>query len=613
MAPEIITTAILTISDRCSTNEQTDESGQNLQHILSSRSLFNSTVAARACVPDDIEKIKECLIKWCDELKLNLILTTGGTGFSARDVTPEATKAVITKEAPGMALAIIKGSLDITPMAMLSRLVCGIRGQTIIVNLPGSTKGAQESLSFIAPAIPHAVDQLCERREKTAEVHSAMKKCHSHGNQKGLQSFPQVARRPRQSPYPMVDVEEAQAIIIGECFTTEVEEVAIDALHRVLVETVHAFDPLPPFPASIMDGYAVLASDGSGPRLVMDAVSAGDDPTSRVCSGQCVRISTGAPVPYPCDAVVPVENTVLLRASPDGSQEIEIEVLKAATVGQDIRAVGSDIEKGQVVLEQGHLLEAPELGLLAAVGQLRVPVHVLPKVALLSTGNEVVPPGKSLEPGQIRDSNKTTLLALLRANGFASVDAGIAHDNRSDTRTKLQEALDAADVVISSGGVSMGEKDYLKDVLLEDFAATIHFGRVCMKPGKPTTFATLTHRNKKKLVFALPGNPVSCATTCHLFVLPALRKMAGHRRPFPSVAKAKLSHGVALDPRPEYHRAMLTWSASPLPVASSTGNQRSSRLLSFVGCNALLALPACTTDCSHLEAGSVVEALLLST
>ncbi|CAN7999898.1 unnamed protein product [Ixodes hexagonus] len=598
---------------------------------------IDGTVAIRQCVPDEVEKIKarkgsisikrrrEVLITWADVMKLDLILTTGGTGFSERDVTPEATRAVITKEAPGMAVAIIEKSLEVTPMAMLSRLVCGIRNRTLIINLPGSRKGSQECLQFASPAIPHAIDQLRGRQEKTDTFHASLAsfayrslqgcECTAEDPPSNVsrsdQRRPGVAHRPRHSPYPLLSVKEAQDIVLRECFKTGIEVVSFkDALGRLLAEDVHASDPLPPFPASIKDGYAVIASDGEGPRTVIDAVAAGCNPHCPVSLGHCVRISTGAPVPEPCDAVVQVEDTELLQASPDGTQEIIVKILKAPKIGQDIRPVGSDIEKNELVLVQGTKLGPAELGLLATVGRTTVNVYCLPSVAVLSTGNELVIPGGEVQPGKIRDSNKTTLLSLLSSNGFEAIDAGIALDNRADLAAKLRRAFDAADVLVSSGGVSMGEKDLLKAVLTEEFQATVHFGRVFMKPGKPTTFATLQYLDRPKLVFGLPGNPVSATVTCHLYVLPALRKMSHHVKVFLTEITAKLADDIDLDPRPEYHRAVLSWSPGSLPVATSTGNQISSRLLSFRGVNALIVLPSSDEGVKTFTAGTLVTALI---
>lgn len=619
-----IRTGILTVSDRCSRGEAEDTSGRNLEAMVNAKTLINGKVVARQCVPDDIEDIKKTLLQWSDVEKINLILTTGGTGFSARDVTPEATREVITKEAPGIAIAIIQKSLNITPMAMLSRLVCGIRNQSLIINLPGSRKGAQECFEFASPAIPHAVDQLQERKMKTDKLHSLLSvhgspspPIASHGchctTERSQSST--VASRPRQSPYPLISVADAQAIILERCSEIGVEEAVLQvALGKILAEDVYATDPLPPFPASIKDGYAVIASDGDGPREVVDAIPAGSNPLLRVKPGQCARISTGAPVPEPCDAVVQVEDTELIQASEDGSHELTVNILAAPTAGQDIRPVGSDIQRGQRILTQRMKLSASDLGLLASIGATTVKIHKVPQVAVLSTGNEVVRPDDELKPGQIRDSNKTALIALLGKSGFPAFDAGIARDEFEDLVKKLERAFEATDVIVSSGGVSMGEKDLLKAVLVKEFSATIHFGRVLMKPGKPTTFASLVYGDRLKVVFGLPGNPVSAAVTCQLFVLPGLRKMSGHTTVHPTSIRAKLADDTTLDPRPEYHRAVLSWSEDcTLPVAKSTGNQISSRLLSLQGANALLVLPPATAETKSLPAGTVVTALVTDT
>lgn len=392
----------------------------------------------------------------------------------------------------------------------------------------------------------------------------------------------------------------------------DVEQISFKAAcGRILAEDVHATDPLPPFPASIKDGYAVIASDGDGPREVVDAVPAGASPLHRIKPGQCARISTGAPVPEPCDAIVQVEDTELIQASEDGTQEFKVNILATPAVGQDIRPLGSDIQKGQRILARRTTLGPSDLGLLATIGVDTVSVYRLPRVAVLSTGNEIVAPGSTLKPGQIRDSNKTTLMTLLQENGFPAFDAGIARDEFEDHVKKLRDAFEISDVVVSSGGVSMGEKDLLKAVLIQEFSATIHFGRVLMKPGKPTVFASLKYGDKLKLVFGLPGNPVSAVVTCQLYVLPALRKMSGHTTVHLTSIKAKLAEDIVLDPRPEFHRAVLSWSEdSVLPIARSTGNQISSRLLSLQGANALLLLPAATAETKTLPAGSAVTALV---
>lgn len=358
--------------------------------------------------------------------------------------------------------------------------------------------------------------------------------------------------------------------------------------------------------------FPTTAADGPGERNVLPSVSAGEAPSVTVVPGHVSRITTGAPLPPGADAVVQVEDTELLETTADGREEKRVKILSVAKPGQDLRPIGFDIDKGQQVLATGERLGPSELGLLAAVGVSKVKVFQAPRVAVLSTGNEVVSPGEPLGPGQIYDSNRTTLMAALREEGFPPQDLGVARDNRESLVSLLEKGLEEADVLVTSGGVSMGEKDLLKPVLEEDFGATTHFGRVFMKPGKPTTFATVQRRGKTKFVFALPGNPVSSTVTFYLFVLPTLRKMAGWQVPQLTTISAKLSSTVPLDPRPEYHRATLQWGDSdPLPTASSTGSQCSSRLLSMRTASALLVLPPKTEQENKLEAGTIVKAMLI--
>ena len=401
-----------------------------------------------------------------------------------------------------------------------------------------------------------------------------------------------------------------------------------DALDRVLAEDVKARDPLPPFPASVKDGYAVIAADCPAASLrVLGDSSAGDAPLESsafgggVVTGSCMRINTGAPIPAGADAVMQVEDTRLVSSSNEGETETEIEILKPAKPGQDIRQMGSDIAKGQTVLSAGTTLGPSEMGLLATVGVAKVFVYKQPVVGVLSTGNELVEPDAEgdLPPGSIRDANRTTLINLLKDNGIPYVDLGVAKDTPDALLTSLSDAVERCDVIVSTGGVSMGERDYLKEVLTLDLGASIHFGRVFMKPGKPTTFATKTHIGlakttpRKKLFFGLPGNPVSAVVTANLYVIPACRLISGQRRARATVVKAKLGKEFKLDPRPEFHRCVLEWSEEgDLPTAVSTGNQISSRLLSMSNANALAMLPSSDgREEKILKEGTVVDAMII--
>ncbi|XP_061602623.1 gephyrin b isoform X7 [Cololabis saira] len=719
-----IRVGVLTVSDSCFRNLAEDRSGINLKDLVHDPSLLGGMITAYKIVPDEIDEIKETLVDWCDEKELNLILTTGGTGFAPRDVTPEATKEVIEREAPGMSLAMLMGSLNVTPLGMLSRPVCGIRGKTLIINLPGSKKGSQECFQFILPALPHAIDLLrdavvkvkeaadeledlpspppplspplnssprrqtedkgvqCEEEDedkKDSGVASTEDSASSHITaasiaakipdsiiSRGVQVLPRdaaslsttpsespraqatsrlstascptpkvqsrcsskenilrsshsavditkVARRHRMSPFPLTSMDKAFITVLEMTAVLGTEIINYrDGMGRVLAQDVYAKDNLPPFPASVKDGYAVRAADGPGDRFIIGESQAGEQPTHTVMPGQVMRVTTGAPIPCGADAVVQVEDTELLRESEDGTEELEVRILVQARPGQDIRPIGHDIKRGECVLAKGTHMGPSEIGLLATVGVTEVEVQKFPVVAVMSTGNELLNPEDDLHPGKIRDSNRSTLLATIQEHGYPTINLGIVGDNPDDLLNALNEGISRADVIITSGGVSMGEKDYLKQVLDIDLHAQIHFGRVFMKPGLPTTFATLDMDGARKLIFALPGNPVSAVVTCNLFVIPALRKMQGILDPRPTIIKARLSCDVKLDPRPEYHRCILTWHhQEPLPWAQSTGNQVSSRLMSMRSANGLLMLPPKTEQYVELHKGEVVDVMVI--
>ncbi|KAM8847505.1 gephyrin b isoform 2-T2 [Neosynchiropus ocellatus] len=763
-----IRVGVLTVSDSCFRNLAEDRSGVNLKDLVHDPSLLGGMIVAYKIVPDEIDEIKETLVDWCDEKELNLILTTGGTGFAPRDVTPEATKEVIEREAPGMSLAMLMGSLNVTPLGMLSRPVCGIRGKTLIINLPGSKKGSQECFQFILPALPHAIDLLRDAVVKVKEVADDLEdlpspppplspppnssprrqtedkgvQCEEEDEEKkdsgvastedsssshitaasiaakipdsiisrGVQVLPRdtaslsttpsespraqatsrlstascptpkasrrefrahldevitlksrystldqlqcrleglkddrrrtfssrvqsrcsskenilrsshsavditkVARRHRMSPFPLTSMDKAFVTVLEMTAVLGTEIINYrDGMGRVLAQDVYAKDNLPPFPASVKDGYAVRAADGPGDRFIIGESQAGEQPTHTVMPGQVMRVTTGAPIPCGADAVVQVEDTELLRESEDGTEELEVRILVQARPGQDIRPIGHDIKRGECVLAKGTHMGPSEIGLLATVGVTEVEVQKFPVVAVMSTGNELLNPEDDLHPGKIRDSNRSTLLATIQEHGYPTINLGIVGDNPDDLLNALNEGISRADVIITSGGVSMGEKDYLKQVLDIDLHAQIHFGRVFMKPGLPTTFATLDIDGARKLIFALPGNPVSAVVTCNLFVIPALRKMQGILDPRPTIIKARLSCDVKLDPRPEYHRCILTWHhQEPLPWAQSTGNQVSSRLMSMRSANGLLMLPPKTEQYVELHKGEVVDVMVI--
>merc|ERR1711939_458435 len=257
-----------------------------------------------------------------------------------------------------------------------------------------------------------------------------------------------------------------------------------------------------------------------------------------------------------------------------------------------------------------------EFGLLASVGTREVSVYQRPVIGVISTGDEIVQhnrPGE-LQLGEVRDTNRPTLLTAIKGSGFKAVDLGIASDKPGALEQTLRDAMRTVDVIITSGGVSMGELDLLKPTIERSLGGTIHFGRVSMKPGKPTTFATVPVKNNagervSKVIFSLPGNPVSAIVTLHLFVLPSLHHAAGVAPAGLPKVQVILDHEFRLDPqRSEYHRAIVSLGKDGSMHASSTGGQRSSRVGSLKSANSLLCLPA---GKETLSKGSKIEALLM--
>jgi gephyrin len=271
-----------------------------------------------------------------------------------------------------------------------------------------------------------------------------------------------------------------------------------------------------------------------------------------------------------------------------------------------------------LVLAKGEQVSAAggEIGLLASVGVAEVLVYKRPVVGVLSTGDEIVEHDRlgGLRLGEVRDTNRPTLIAAARDSGYEVVDLGIASDKTGSLEETLRDALRKVDLVITTGGVSMGELDLLKPTIERSLGGTIHFGRVAMKPGKPTTFATVPVKDNagervSKVLFSLPGNPASALVTFHLFVLPSLHQMSGISPPGLTRVPVTLAHDFPLDKsRTEYHRAIVSVGADGVLTATSTGGQRSSRVGSMKGANALLCMPS---GPEPLRKGAKAEALLM--
>ncbi len=401
----------------------------------------------------------------------------------------------------------------------------------------------------------------------------------------------------RASAYPLIDADEAAALVLQHTPVLGVERIELArSVGRVLAEDLIAESPLPAFPSSAVDGYAVRAADAGKTLRVVGESAAGRPFDSTLPAGTAARILTGGVVPDGADCIVMVED---VHVSGD-----TVTVPASLRAGSNFHRIGDDLREGDRILSAGAQLGAAELGIAAATGRAELPVRRRPRVALMSTGDELVEVGRTPGRGQIPDSNRWALLAALREAG-ADVDVlGIAPDEAEPLRRLVVDALKEADALVTSGGVSVGTHDLVKPLL--ESLGTVHVGRVKLKPGKPFTFATLADH---RVAFGLPGFPVSSLVTFEVFVRPALRKMQG----FAQLHRPTLAVRLAYDAKPtadrtEYQRVTLRREGREL-VAETTGSQSSSRLMSLAGANALVRIPA---GDQGFKAGTVVEALILS-
>ncbi len=403
-------------------------------------------------------------------------------------------------------------------------------------------------------------------------------------------------------------VKEAQERILAAFLPLETEKISLEkTVGRVLAEDICAQNDLPLFDNTSMDGFALLASDVTEAGVptpitlaVVDDIPAGKMPAKKLRAGQAARIMTGAPLPQGADTIVPVEETDFNNRAPGAPLPQKVKIYKAAKVGANIRKRGDDIRAGEKILQRGQLLRAQDLGMLAMLGIAEVSVVRKPRVALLSSGDELTPIGESLTAGKIYDVNSYTLSALLNAAGCEVLPLGVAADTADSVRAALQKAKNA-DLIISSAGVSMGSFDFIKDVLEKDGA--LNFWRINMRPGKPLTFG---HYENTPFI-GLAGNPVSAFVGFMVFVEPVIRRMLGRGTQAEIHARAVLEEALESDGRESYLRAKIHRESGQL-VARLTGHQGSGNLFSMVQANALIIVPA---GVKSLAKGAEVETWLL--
>jgi molybdopterin molybdotransferase len=398
----------------------------------------------------------------------------------------------------------------------------------------------------------------------------------------------------------MTEVPAALAIVMDRTPRLAAESTPLTpgVLGRVLAEDFASDIDSPPYAKSVMDGYAVRSADVQGPTTltVIEEVPAGRVPTRPVGPGQATRVMTGAPIPDGADAVVPHEVTTV------GGQSVRFS--QAVPGGQFVLPRGREMRAGEVVVPAGTVLGPAAFGLLAAVGRTSARVYAAPRVSILSTGDEVVEANERPGPGQIRNSNGPMLQALVARAGASLRYLGIARDDRSILTRLVRQGLDEGDVLVLSGGVSAGKYDFVPEVLREA-GVEAHLHKVRMKPGKPLFFGT----RGDKLVFGLPGNPLSSFVGFELFVRPALRKLGGHTTPGPLFVPVPLASDLqAENDRPTYAPARLEVAQAGLAVRPAAWFG-SADLRAFLTADALLQLPA---GWVNYAAGTSVPALLLA-
>lgn len=396
----------------------------------------------------------------------------------------------------------------------------------------------------------------------------------------------------------MISVEDAANIVLENVATLPPKKVDIgDGLGFCLAEDVRSDLDMPPFDKSAMDGYAVIASDTNGAPVeleVVENIAAGYIPSKKLTSGQASKIMTGAAMPEGADAVVKVEET---HTSTSGGRVL---VHKRIEKGKNVSKRGEDIKEGQIVLTKGTQLRPQEIGILAAIGQKEALVFSAPRIGVISTGSELVEVTSKPLAGQIRDSNTYSIMAQAKLLHAEVKSLGIVPDDKRDIADRVKLGLNN-DILILSGGVSMGEYDLVGDVL-EELGVEIYFKKVALRPGKPTVFG----KKGNDIVFALPGNPVATLVTFILFVVPAIRKMMGFLDPRACPIKAAMeTELVKKKRRREYQPAFLRqyggrWAVSPVEWHGSGD------LFSTTKANCLLIIPE-TAD--KLTAGQEVEVL----
>ncbi len=404
----------------------------------------------------------------------------------------------------------------------------------------------------------------------------------------------------------MIPLAEAQQYVLSKCTPLGAQDMpSFDALGLITAEPIESTEHIPPFDNTAVDGYAVIAADTTDAPVtltVAGSIAAGEGPDVEVTPGTAVRIMTGAPMPPGADAVVMVENTE--QPDRDPSEPEKVRIVQGVGPGTAVRRAGEDMQPDQTVFESGTLLQPGHIGVLATLGITSIKAHRRPVVGVISTGDELVEGPQPLAPGQIRDSNRHTLLALVTQAGCEAVDLGLIRDDEDAVEAALRSGAASCDALITSGGVSMGDFDFVKMVLKR--IADMRWMQIAIKPAKPMAFGTLDGTP----IFGLPGNPVSSMVSFELFARPGLRLMRGlaiedaHRPRVMGTADEALRRGP--DGKTHFARVEVRWQDGQA-FFRSAGGQGSHQLSAMAAAQGLAVLP----DGPGVDAGDQAELLLL--
>lgn len=647
--------SVIVTSDTCSNDPTKDESGQIVVDHLKK---FGFPVVTKYILADDQDAITQQLRSILNNDSNNvLIITVGGTGLSPRDVTPEASCAVYDKSCNGIQTGLIMNSLRYSPRAALSRLTAGISGECLIVNFPGSKQACKECFAYLEQFLGHAIDNIRSNTEEVRKTHLlenkstptplTPKSITPELDQKPLSSSLLTASEliqkldlscqkskdcsregsdennlvqlegTNESAYPLIEYDDALRIMNNVTLDYQAREIEINLtsssssettfstsapecpLGAILAKNVISKNKIPPYNVSTMDGYVchfpkLVEKLLSNIGLICAKLVPGldefeklrQDPDARETSF-CYQVNTGERVPASDIVVVPFEYTE--KKLSDG----RVRIIKT-THAKYYREQGSDLDH-TYEMKAGTVVGPIQIALLLSMGYSKVKVFKRPIIGVLSTGDELIESPKDEVNSKVVDTNNPLLHSFFLSKGYHTKSFGIAKDTQKDVISKLEASLEKCDVLVVTGGASMGTKDFVKDAIKE-IGGTIHFGRVNIKPGKPVSFAKVERDGETSFIFSLPGNPVSAYITSLVLVVPFIERISRKTLPTISVigelvtitieGLSESNSSYEFDGRYEFIRARFIDNSSD--TVEVVHPQQSSCMRSLEDCNCLL-------------------------